>query len=128
MSAIPSPGNLVPSPMLSDGPRPVPPGGHSFVLSPPRLRAPVRPPSPPISSSIPQEAIQAEVQRQLGGLLERLQRAEGHNHRGPGLDNWPDSRGSSVWRRDGADLTAGLGVPVDDRDQGLRSGVPLYDP
>ena len=77
--AIPSPGDFVPSPMLSDGPRPVPPGGHSFVLSPPRRRPSVRAPSPPSSSSIPQEAIQAEVQRQLGGLLERLQRAEGDN-------------------------------------------------
>ncbi|CAE7305023.1 unnamed protein product [Symbiodinium microadriaticum] len=77
--AIPSPGEFVPSPMLNDGPRPVPPGGHSFVLSPPRRRPTARAPSPPSSSSIPQEAIQAEVQRQLGGLLERLQRAEDDN-------------------------------------------------
>ena len=33
----------------------------------------------PSSSSIPAEAIQAEVQRQLGGLLERLQAAESAN-------------------------------------------------
>ena len=35
----------------------------------------------PSSSSIPAEAIQAEVQRQLGGLLERLQAAESTNTR-----------------------------------------------
>ncbi|CAE7415149.1 TY2B-B, partial [Symbiodinium necroappetens] len=40
--AIPSPGEFVPSPMLSDGPRPVPPGGHAFVLSPPRRRPSMR--------------------------------------------------------------------------------------
>ena len=70
---------FVPSPMLSDGARPAPAGGHFFVLSPPRRRPSARPPTPPSSSSIPQEAIQAEVQRQLGGILERLQRAEGDN-------------------------------------------------
>ena len=35
----------------------------------------------PSSSSLPAEAIQAEVQRQLGGLLERLQNAEAVNAR-----------------------------------------------
>ena len=35
----------------------------------------------PSSSSIPAEAIQAEVQRQLGGLLDRLQQAESSNMR-----------------------------------------------
>ena len=35
----------------------------------------------PSSSSIPAEAIQAEVQRQLGGLLDRLQQAEASNMR-----------------------------------------------
>ena len=35
----------------------------------------------PSSSSIPAEAIQAEVQRQLGGLLDRLQQAEASNRR-----------------------------------------------
>ena len=38
-------------------------------------------PSPPSSSSLPAEAIQAEVQRQLGGLLERVQKAEAENAR-----------------------------------------------
>ena len=35
--------------------------------------------TPPSSSSVPAEAIQAEVQRQLGGLLNRLQQAEDRN-------------------------------------------------
>ena len=35
----------------------------------------------PSSSSIPAEAIQAEVQRQLGSLLERLQQTEAENFR-----------------------------------------------
>ena len=34
----------------------------------------------PSSSEIPTEAIQAEVQRQLGGLLDRLQQMENENH------------------------------------------------
>ena len=39
-------------------------------------RAPIVPPTynTPSSSSLPAEAIQAEVQRQLGGLLDRLLR------------------------------------------------------
>ena len=37
--------------------------------------------TPPSSSSLPAEAIQAEVQRQLGGLLEKLQRTEAENVR-----------------------------------------------
>ncbi|CAE7210219.1 GIP [Symbiodinium sp. CCMP2592] len=56
------------------------PGGQAFVLrSPTRLGRQVRPPTPPSSSSIPAEAIQAEVQRQMSGLLVRLQEAEERN-------------------------------------------------
>ena len=78
--SIPSPGDYAPSPLLEDQAATISHGGHAYVLSPPRRRPP-RPPSPPTSSSIPQEAIQAEVQRQFGGLLERLQQAEGDNQR-----------------------------------------------
>ena len=38
-----------------------------------------RPTTTPSSSSLPAEAIEAEVQRQLGGLLGRLQQAEERN-------------------------------------------------
>ena len=55
-------------------------GGQAFTLrSPVRQRRAVRPPSPPSSSSIPAEAIQAEVQRQMSGLLARLQESEARN-------------------------------------------------
>ena len=40
-----------------------------------------RPPTPPSSSSLPAEAIQAEVQRQLGGLLDRLRQSEAETAR-----------------------------------------------
>ena len=73
---------LAPSPLLGSPSTPSPPpGGQPF-----RLRSPGRPqrslpppPTPPSSSDLPQEAIQAEVQRQLGGLLSRLQLAEDQN-------------------------------------------------
>eukprot|EP00439_Symbiodinium_sp_Y106_P022018 s3672_g2.t1 len=73
---------LMPSPLAGTASRySSPPGGESFVLrSPPRRE---RPPPPPgsSSSSIPAEAIQLEVQRQLGGMLNRLQIAEMENER-----------------------------------------------
>ena len=57
-----------------------PPGGRAFVLrSPVRQRRLARPPTPPSSSSIPAEAIQAEVERQMSGLLSRLQESEDRN-------------------------------------------------
>ena len=55
-----------------------PPGGAAFTIRGPVPR-PVTSPTPPSSSSIPQEAIQAEVQRQLGDILQRLQIAEQRN-------------------------------------------------
>ena len=61
----------------SDGARAAP-SPDTLVQGPPMA---VKPPSPPSSSSVPAEAIQAEVQRQLGGLLERLQRSEAENAR-----------------------------------------------
>ena len=57
-----------------------PPGGQVF-----RLRSPTRPhaippaPSPPSSSSLPQEAIQQEVQRQLQGIMGQLRDYSSHN-------------------------------------------------
>ena len=66
--------DLAPSPFPGVSPFSSPPGGPSF-----RLRSPMRPraippaPTPPSSSSIPAEAIQAEVQRQLHGVLQQLQ-------------------------------------------------------
>ena len=65
--------DLAPSPFPSVSPFSSPPGGQSF-----RLRSPMRPraippaPTPPSSSSVPAEAIQAEVQRQLHGVLQQL--------------------------------------------------------
>ena len=70
--------DLFPSPIPSS---PTPPGGPVFTLrSPVRQRPLRRPPTPPSSSSIPAEAIQQEVQRQLGGLLARLNEVEGQNN------------------------------------------------
>ena len=70
--------DLFPSPIPSS---PTPPGGPVFSLrSPVRQRPLRRPPTPPSSSSIPAEAIQQEVQRQLGGLLARLNEVEGQNN------------------------------------------------
>ena len=73
---------LAPSPLLGSPATPSPPpGGQPFRLRSPGRpqRSLLQPPTPPSSSDIPQEAIQAEVQRQLGGLLTRLQIAEEQN-------------------------------------------------
>ena len=74
-------GELFPSPLAGSSPVPSPPGGQAF-----RLRSPTRvytrqppPQTPPSSSDVGAEAIQAEVQRQLGSLLDRLQLAEESN-------------------------------------------------
>ena len=73
-------GELAPSPLAGSViSSPSPPGGQAFRLrSPIRAGRPAPPPTPP-SSEISAEAIQAEVQRQLGGLLNRLQVAETRN-------------------------------------------------
>ena len=67
---------LAPSPLPSGSPLLTsPPGGQSFRLrSPTRVAARAIPPTPtpPSSSSIPQEAIQAEVERQLQGVMGQL--------------------------------------------------------
>ena len=75
-------GELHPSPLAgSSGTNNSPPGGPTFVLrSPPRPVRATRTSTPPSSSDIPAEAIQAEVQRQLGGILSRLRSAEERNH------------------------------------------------
>ena len=74
-------GELFPSPLAGSSPVPSPPGGQAF-----RLRSPTRvyarqplPQTPPSSSHVGAEAIQAKVQRQLGSLLDRLQLAEENN-------------------------------------------------
>ena len=68
-------GELHPSPLAgSSGTNNSPPGGPTFVLRATRTS------TPPSSSDIPAEAIQAEVQRQLGGILSRLRSAEERNH------------------------------------------------
>ena len=69
--------DLFPSPLPSS---PSIPGGQMFTLRSPTRQRPQRaPPTPPSSSSIPAEAIQQEVQRQLGGLLIRLDEVESRN-------------------------------------------------
>ena len=74
---MPVASELLPSPLPS---QPTPPGGHPFTIqSPMRQRSMRRPTTPPSSSSIPAEAIQQEVQRQLGGLIARLDDAETRN-------------------------------------------------
>ncbi|CAE7237540.1 unnamed protein product [Symbiodinium sp. CCMP2592] len=65
--------DTLPSPLAGASATPSPPGGPTF-----RLRSPVRS-MRPLPPPTPQEAIQAEVQRQLGGLLDRLQSAEQYN-------------------------------------------------
>ena len=76
----PARAELAPSPLPgSTNTSPSQPGGAAFRLrSPVRPLRPLAPPTPP-SSDISAEAIQAEVQRQLGGLLHRLQAAETRN-------------------------------------------------
>ena len=85
---VPGPGSyqvdFPPSPFPGATPpyTPPPPGGPTF-----RLRSPGRPkaippaPTPPSSSSVPAEAIQAEVQRQLGGILGQLKEYSDRNER-----------------------------------------------
>ena len=59
-----------------------PPGGPAFRLrSPMRARPIPTAPTPPSSSSIPAEAIQAEVQRQLQGVLGQLREYGESNQR-----------------------------------------------
>ena len=82
-SGIP-PSDLAPSPMPGTSPAytPPPPGGHPFRLrSPTRARAIPPAPSPPSSSSVPAEAIQAEVQRQLQGIVGQLRQYGDENTR-----------------------------------------------
>ena len=71
---------LLPSPLM--GVQGVsPPGGYAFVLrSPPRPARSQREATPP-STSLPTEAIQLKVQRQLGGLIGRMQMMEEENDR-----------------------------------------------
>ena len=66
--------DLAPSPFPSGSPALTPPpGGPAFRLrSPQRARAIPPAPSPPSSSSLPAEAIQQEVQRQLQGVMMQL--------------------------------------------------------
>ncbi|CAE7567435.1 hypothetical protein AK812_SmicGene3199 [Symbiodinium microadriaticum] len=69
-----APAELAPSPYPSGSSMcSPPPGGPAFRLrSPAKARAIPATPTPPSSSSIPAEAIQAEVQRQLQGVLGQL--------------------------------------------------------
>ena len=73
-------GDLLPSPLATASlSSPTPPGGPTFVLrSPSRVARTTQVATPP-SSDVSAGAIQAEVQRQLGGILARLQMAEGQN-------------------------------------------------
>ena len=69
---------LAPSPLTGD----TPPGGRSFMLrSPQRAARPltIQRPSTPPSSSVPAEAIQQEVQRQLAGIRSLLEDSEHRN-------------------------------------------------
>ena len=71
---------LLPSPLA--GSTGSPPGGPTFRLrSPPRRDRPLPRPPTPSSSSLPAEAIQMEVQRQMGQVLNRLHEAELENER-----------------------------------------------
>ena len=74
-------GDLAPSPLPGTSPLySTPPGGHPFRLrSPSRARAIPPAPTPPSSSSVPAEAIQAEVQRQLQGMVGQLRDYEERN-------------------------------------------------
>ena len=72
---------LLPSPLAGSVTHGSPPGGHTFMLRSPGRRERVPRPPTPSSSSIPAEAIQLEVQRQLSGILGRLHEAEQENNR-----------------------------------------------
>ncbi|CAE7457571.1 unnamed protein product [Symbiodinium necroappetens] len=72
-SGIPS-AELAPSPYPGASPLySTPPGGATFRLRSPAKARPIpAAPTPPSSSSLPAEAIQAEVQRQLQGVMAQL--------------------------------------------------------
>ena len=72
---------LFPSPLAGSISGESPPGGRAFTLRTPTRAERLPRPMTPSSSSIPAEAIQLEVQRQLGGILSRLQTAEAENER-----------------------------------------------
>ena len=84
---VPNPGlpaaDLAPSPYPGGTPPfSPPPGGPTFRLrSPMRARPIPTAPTPPSSSSIPAEAIQAEVQRQLQGVMGQLREYGESNQR-----------------------------------------------
>ena len=69
---------LTPSPLAGSTGTPANRTSPPFRLRPPTQsgRSPGPPPTPPSSSSIGPEVVQAEVQRQLGGLLEQLRKSE----------------------------------------------------
>ncbi|CAE7856777.1 unnamed protein product [Symbiodinium sp. KB8] len=69
-----SPAELAPSPFPATSPLySTPPGGPAFRLRSPAKARPIpATPTPPSSSSLPAEAIQAEVQRQLQGVMTQL--------------------------------------------------------
>ena len=69
-----SPAELAPSPFPGASPLySTPPGGPAFRLRSPAKARPIpATPTPPSSSSLPAEAIQAEVQRQLQGVMTQL--------------------------------------------------------
>ena len=74
--------DTAPSPLAGPGRNSPPPGGRAFILrSPPRGQRMARPTTTPSSSSLPAEAIEAEVQRQLGGLF-------GYNRLKRGMQCW----------------------------------------
>ena len=96
------------------------------------------PPSPPTSSSLPAEAIQAEVQRQLGDLLGRLQSVEQDRDRlkeelrrertKPGATSWSPWVPSSGELRQGPALPGLVGVPSGDPPNLLRGGALFPSP
>ena len=69
---------LAPSPLTGE----TPPGGRTFVLRSPQRSRPIAAPRPstPPSSSVPAEAIQQEVQRQLSGIRLLLEDSENRNY------------------------------------------------
>ena len=128
---MPVASELLPSPLPS---QPTPPGGHPFTIqSPMRQRPTRRPTTPPSSSSIPAEAIQQEVQRQLGGLLARLDDAETRNTQllrelELARAEAEEARVEVQHRRDGNELSAPPQLPAGSADPlglgGLLSAPP----
>ena len=127
--SVPARPELVPSPLAGSSASTSPLRDRVMMMAHgPRRMAEPRPqsPSPPSSSSIPAEAIQAEVQRQLGELLGRLQTVEQDRDRLRAELSQERARATNVawspWINAGGEMGVAAELPV--HEEGLRRDPP----